>query len=67
MTISQPLSNLQLELLKLYSTNLNQEELLDLKRILARYFAKRAIKEADKIWKNKGFSDNTMNEWLNAK
>lgn len=31
--------NLNKELLKLYSTNLSQDDLLELKRILARYFA----------------------------
>lgn len=51
---TQPLSNLQLELLKLYSTNLDQQELVELKRVLANYFAQKAIKEADKIWDEKG-------------
>jgi len=51
------LSNLQLELLKLYSTNLNQDDIIQVKRILARYFAQKAIREADKIWDEKGLSD----------
>ena len=62
---AQPLSNLQLELLKLYSTNLDQKDLVEIKRILANYFAQRAIKEADKIWEEKGLSDKDMDKWLN--
>jgi len=62
---AQPLSNLQLELLKLYSTNLNQKDLVELKRILATYFAQRAIKGADKIWDEKGLSNEDMKTWLN--
>lgn len=54
---AQPLSNVQLELLKLYSTNLSEEDLVELKRTLARYFAQKAIKEADKIWEEKGLSN----------
>jgi hypothetical protein len=62
---AQPLSNVQLELLKLYSTNLSQQDLVELKRLLANYFAQKAIKEADKIWDEKGFSNEDMKKWLN--
>ncbi len=62
---AQPLSNLQLELLKLYSTNLNQQDLVELKTLLANYFAQKAIKEADKIWDEKELSNEDMKKWLN--
>ena len=62
---AQPLTNLQLELLKLYSTNLDKKDLVEIKRILAKYFAQRAIKEADKIWEEKGLSNDDMEKWLN--
>lgn len=62
---AQPLTNVQLELLKLYSTNLSQEDLLDVKKLLARYFAQKAIKGADKIWEEKGLSNADMKKWLN--
>jgi hypothetical protein len=63
--LSQPLSNVQEELLKLYSTNLSPEELEELKTVLGRYYAHKASKGADKIWDEKKYSDETMNEWLN--
>ncbi len=62
---AQPLSNLQLELLKLYSTNLEERDLLEIKRLLAHYFAQRAIRGADKIWEEKGLSNEDMDKWLN--
>jgi len=62
---SQPLSNVQEELLKLYSQNLSPEELEELKTILGKYFARKATKEADKIWDNKKYSNETMDAWLN--
>ncbi|MDM8515179.1 hypothetical protein QUF76_03180 [Desulfobacterales bacterium HSG16] len=45
----QSLSNVQMELIKLYSTNLEMDELIELKKILADYYAEKAINEADKI------------------
>ncbi len=63
--LSQPLSNVQTELLKLYSQNLSSEELKELKIVLGKYFAKKSIKEANKIWDNKKYSNKTMDNWLN--
>lgn len=63
--LSQPLSNVQEELLKLYSTNLSPIELEELKTILGKFYAHKASKEADKIWDDKNFSNKTMDEWLN--
>ncbi len=61
----KPLTNLQLEIIKLYSTDLDAQELLDLKQVLADFFARKAIKEADKIWDEQNLSDQTMESWLN--
>ena len=58
------LSNVQMELLKLYSTNLSEQELLDLKKTLAKFYAKRAIKTADKLWDEKKLSSEDMEAWL---
>ncbi len=47
--IDQNFSNIQLELLKLYSTNIHENELLDIKNYLAKYFALKAVGKADKF------------------
>ena len=60
-----PLSNVQMELLKLYSTDIKEKDLEELKNVLANYFAQKAIKEADKIWDQKKMSADTMEKWLN--
>ncbi len=62
---SQPLSNLQQELLKLYSSDIDEADLLHIKRYLAKYFADKAIKEADKIWEERSYNNDTMQSWLN--
>lgn len=62
--VSQPLTNLQLELLKLYSLDLPEESLLDIKRLIARYFADKAADEMDRLWEEKDWNNETMDEWL---
>ena len=42
--LSEPLSNIQEELLKLNSTNLSTEELEELKIVLGKYYAKKVSK-----------------------
>jgi hypothetical protein len=61
----QSLSNLQQELLKLYSSDIEDADLLHIKKYLAAYFADKAIKEADKIWDDKNYTHETMDQWLN--
>jgi hypothetical protein len=51
-----PLTNLQLELLKLFAKGVTEEEMLDIRRMLARYFMERAIAGATAIWEEKGYS-----------
>ncbi len=55
---------MQQELLKLYAANVAEADLLNIKRYLAKYFASKAIDEADRIWEAKNYNDETMNEWL---
>jgi hypothetical protein len=59
------LTNLQMELIKLFRYNLNDQQLTEVKDLLAKYFAERATNEMDKIWEEKGFTNKTMEEWLN--
>ena len=62
--IDKPLTNLQLELLQLYSLDLSDKELLDIQRLIARYFADKASDEMDRLWDEKGWDNDTMEEWL---
>jgi hypothetical protein len=64
---SQKLSNLQLELLKLYAMNVSDEELRDIKRMLAKYFMERTIEEANKVWDERGYTNELMEEWRQTK
>ncbi len=64
METNAPLSNLQLELLKLYAHNVSDEDLLVIKHYLAQYFINRAIQEADQVWVDKGYDNKLMEEWI---
>lgn len=62
---SRTLSNVQIELLKLYSTDLGHDDLMELRRFLSNHFAQKAVNGADAIWNQKEMSDRTMEDWLN--
>lgn len=51
-----PLSNLQLQLLKLYAAGISDEDLKAIQRMIARYFADKASAEAQEVWADKGYT-----------
>ena len=59
------MSNVQLELLKLYSTNLSEKDILELKDVLAKFYAEKSIELADAVWQQKGYTAEDMNSILN--
>ena len=59
-----PLSNVQMELIKLYSTDLSENDLKELKSLLAQFYAKKSIEEADKVWEEKGYTAEDMDRLL---
>ncbi len=66
-TIKQPLTNVQLELLKTFSYDLSMNDIVELKKKLAEFFSKRLIKHADDFWEKESFNDAKVNELLNKK
>lgn len=62
-----PLNNIQIELMKLYSTNLTDNDLEDLKTVLTKFYADKAISKANDLWDERGLSDADMENWLNKK
>ena len=64
MVLESPLSNVQLELMKMFSHDLNDDDLVSLKRTLANFLAEKASDEMDKLWDENSWSDQTMDKWL---
>lgn len=63
--IKQPLNALQLELLELFAREVSNQDLLAIKQMVSDFFAQKAIAEADALWEEQGYSDDTMTKWLN--
>ncbi len=59
----RPMSNLQLELLQMYATNIPDRLLMDIKKMLAEYFAALIDKEMSEVWEEKEWGDETIEGW----
>ena len=57
------LTNVQIELLKLFQYDLPEKQLVEIKNLLARYFANTATTEMDQLWEENNWSNDTMKEW----
>ncbi|WP_111669418.1 hypothetical protein [Algoriphagus litoralis] len=64
-TVKNPFTNLQLELLKIFSHDLSEKELKEIKALLQDYFSKKAIKEADEVWEKESWSKEKIESILN--
>jgi len=59
------LSNLQLELLKLYPYTVSENELSDIRKLLADYFAQKVDAEMNALWQEKHWNEQTIERWKN--
>ncbi|MCF8361712.1 MAG: hypothetical protein K9G70_03725 [Prolixibacteraceae bacterium] len=59
------LTNMQKELLKLYSTEIPDDQLKEIKFLLSKYFAEKATSEIDRLWDENNWNGQTMNQWAN--
>ena len=48
--LKTPLNEPQLELLKLFASNISETDWLEIKRLIVRFFAKKAMASADETW-----------------
>lgn len=65
MEAAEKLTNVQIELLKLFQYNLPEKQLAEIKNILAKYFANTATDEMDKLWDENKWNDRTIENWTN--
>ena len=61
-----PFTNLQMELLRLYAINLPDEDLLAIRRMIARYLLDKTRQRANAISKERGYTQETLERWLAA-
>ena len=63
-SVHPPLSNIQAELLQLFSTDISEKHLTELRGIIARFLLDKAMDKADAIWDEKGYTDEKLLEIL---
>jgi hypothetical protein len=49
-TLETPLTPAQLQILKLFARDLSEAELLEIKRLLVKYFAEKLSSKATEVW-----------------
>ena len=63
-SIQSSLSNVQLELLKLFADNVPESELLEIKKILVEWRFRKLKDAANKVWDEKGWTAEDMEKLL---
>ncbi len=66
MIYSQKLSSLQIELLKVYSFQPEEEDLIAIRSYLADYFSKKFIFKIGKSVEEKDITEKDLENWLDA-
>lgn len=64
-SVHPPLSNVQAELLKVFSADIPEKHLAELKNIIARFLLDSARDAADTTWDEKGYTDEKLRQLLN--
>ena len=62
--VQPPLTNVQAELLKVFSRHIPDEDLLELRQVMAKFLLQKARQRADAVWEQKGYDDNTIDRLL---
>jgi hypothetical protein len=60
LSIRPPLSNVQVELLKLFSAKVSEIHLLELKKVTAKFLLDKARDMADTVWDENGYTDENI-------
>ena len=56
------LSNLQMELLKMFQYNLSDNQLKEVRKLLSGFFAENISREVDKIWNENNWNEKTIDK-----
>ncbi len=55
--IKTPFSNLQMEMLRLFAEDVPEYDLLEIKKMIAKYFFDKAANEAELVWQERGYDN----------
>lgn len=54
--LTTPLTPAQLEILKVLARPMSEEEIMELKRLIVRFFAQKLVQQANKTWDQNGWT-----------
>lgn len=63
MEATKKLSNLQLELLQVFRYDISESQLLEIRGLLAKYFAEKVSNEMDALFEANGWGEEKIEEW----
>ena len=63
MEVPKQLSNLQLELLRVFNYELSEEQLKEIRALLADYFAEKVTSEMDALFEANDWGEEKIEEW----
>lgn len=59
------LTNIQLELLKIFSSDLPESQLLEIKELLSNYFISKVTQQMDDLFEENNWGEEKIEEWSN--
>lgn len=62
--LQTPFSRAQLDLLKIFGRIKSDEELNEIKKLIGRHCANKAIAEANRLWDERGYTQQTVDDWM---
>ncbi len=63
METTDRLTNLQLELLKIFSFDISEDQINDIRSLLAHYFADKVTEDMDNLFKSNDWGNEKIEEW----
>ena len=61
-----PLNQYQLEILKLFTREMDDNDLIEIKRLIVQYLANKITKMADEVWDSNDWTNDDMKSLLNT-
>ncbi len=66
-SLTQPFTNVQRELLSVFSHELSESDIVELRKTLTKFFAEKLIRHADATWEKEHWTDETVEQMLQTK
>lgn len=63
--VPMQLNKNQIEILKLFSREMEEEDMLAIKKLIMKYLGEKITRMADKVWEEKGWTDDDVDRMLN--